>query len=243
MGFTYSYYENMLNLLKEQSYEFSNYYDYNKYTKCVILRHDVDVSLEYALVLAKLEHENNIKSTYFILLSSDFYNIFSKKSKLIIEKIKSMGHCIGLHFDELKYDINSEVSLKYYVNKEINIISNELGLDINIVSMHRPSKWVLESDIKFENIINSYSKEFFENFKYVSDSRMKWHEDIESIIKSNMYNRLHILTHALWYKEKEIDAKNIFISFINDNKKSLYNSLNENISNFSEILKEGEISK
>ena len=43
-------------------------------------------------------------------------------------------------------------------------------------------------------MINSYSKEFFQNFKYVSDSRMKWREDVMKYVKEKQYPRMQILT-------------------------------------------------
>ena len=192
MQFTYKSYENMLNLLKDYNYCITDYNEYKNYEKCAILRHDVDNSLYDAVKLAKIEYDNNVKSTYFILLSTDFYNIFSKNSRKLINEVISLGHHIGLHFDEVKYDdINNKDSLKKYVYKEIEIMSRELEVDINVVSMHRPSKWVLEENIVFDNnIVNTYGKEFFENFKYVSDSRMHWREDVIGTIKSSNYQKI-----------------------------------------------------
>lgn len=241
MQFTYKSYESMLNLLKDCNYCITDYNEYKNYEKCVILRHDVDNSLYDAVKLAKIEYKNNIRSTYFILLSTDFYNIFSKNSRAWINELISMGHHIGLHFDETKYDLNNEDLLKKYVQKERNIMSQELGIDINVVSMHRPSKWILEKNIVFENIINTYSKEFFEDFKYVSDSRMHWREDVTEIIKSSNYKRLHILMHAFWYNENNELPKSILKSFLNSKNKEMYYALKSNIRNLDELITEGDI--
>ena len=62
--------------------------------------------------------------------------------------------------------------------------------------MHRPSRWVLEADLKIPGMVNSYGKEFFQDFKYVSDSRMRWREDVMKYAIEKAYPRLHILTHA-----------------------------------------------
>jgi hypothetical protein len=107
MNFTYTAYEKMLSLLKENNYEICNYENHQRSNCCVILRHDVDLSLEKALRFAELEFNKGVQSTYFILLSTSFYNLFHRKSNDIIKKIRSMGHEIGLHFDEVNYPIGN----------------------------------------------------------------------------------------------------------------------------------------
>lgn len=160
MNFTYTAYEELLYLLKQNNYNTCGYKNYKEYNRCVILRHDVDFSLEAALRFAELEHKNSVASTYFILLSTSFYNIFDKNSHSIIREITDLGHDIGLHFDEARHQINNENGLIHYVEKEVNIMSQGLDMEIKSVSMHRPSKWVLDSDVHFDNVINSYSREF-----------------------------------------------------------------------------------
>lgn len=161
MDFTYKAYVDLINLLKEKNYQFTNYKDYETINKVVIFRHDVDNSLERALKVAKIENENKVKSTFFLLLSTDFYNIFSKESNEIIKEIIKLGHEIGLHFDENRYKISCEKDLAYYVEYEMNILGEVIGKSIESISMHRPSKWILENDIQFKNIIKLLFKKVF----------------------------------------------------------------------------------
>ena len=67
----------------------------------------------------------------------------------------------------------------------------------------RHDKMMLENEVSFPSMINSYSSKFFKEFKYLSDSRMHWRENVEAVIKSHDYHRLHILTHAFWYAKSE----------------------------------------
>lgn len=182
LNFTYVAYKHLLSLLKYNYYQISNYENYRYNGKCVILRHDVDFNLEAALQFAELECKEGIQSTYFILLATPFYNPFHRKSRNIIKAIRDMGHDIGLHFDEANYFISNKKELINYVEREIAILSNGLDMDIKSVSMHRPSKWVLEEDVHFKSVINSYSRIFFNDFKYLSDSRMHWREDVHQVI-------------------------------------------------------------
>ena len=64
------------------------------------MRHDIDFSLKKALEFAEVEQEQKIRSTYFVLLTTDMYNAMSKEAGQKIRAIMKMGHEIGLHFDE-----------------------------------------------------------------------------------------------------------------------------------------------
>ena len=106
MNFTYGAYKEMLNSLRDHGYKFADYINCDDYERCVILRHDIDDSVECALKMAQIEAAEKVKSTYFVLLTSEFYNVASKANKEKILEIKELGHDIGLHFDELNYEQN-----------------------------------------------------------------------------------------------------------------------------------------
>ena len=81
MQFTYKAYENLVTLLRRYNYTICSYHNYQQAEKSVILRHDIDLQIEKAVKMAKLEHDMNVSSTYFVLVSSNFYNIFSKRNQ------------------------------------------------------------------------------------------------------------------------------------------------------------------
>ena len=241
MKFTFNSYENLLSILQENHYEICSYEDYQISPRCVILRHDVDFSLEAALRFAELEYKNGVRSTYFILLSTSFYNLFERKANDAIKKIKNLGHDIGLHFDEARYQIDNEAELIHYVEKEVSIMSRGLDMEIKSVSMHRPSRWVLDADVKFDTVINSYSKVFFDDFKYLSDSRMHWREDVLQVVRSNTYERLHILTHPFWYQTEETNMRVILADFIKLQNQKTYENMRENIRDLDDVLPEHKL--
>lgn len=241
MNFTYGAYKEMISLLKENHYEICNYQTYQSSNRCVILRHDVDFSLEAALRFAQLEYKNGVRSTYFILLSTSFYNLLYRKDSDIIKEIRVMGHDIGLHFDEANYSISCKEELIRHVQKEISILSQGLGIAIKAVSMHRPSKWVLEANVQFDTVINSYGKKFFNDFKYLSDSRMHWREDVYQVIQSNLYDHLHILTHPIWYGEHERSMREILLQLIGEQKSKYYDDVRENIRDLDKVLLKSDL--
>lgn len=243
MLFTYQSYENLIDLLREHEYEISSYHDWNGRKKSVILRHDIDNSLEKAAVLAELEHKIGIQSTYFVLLVSDFYNVFSKQSAEFLNRVISCGHEIGLHFDEVRYPELSGNSdaIREKIIQECRLLEAAVGRKITTVSMHRPSKAILEADLEIPGIINSYGSVYFKGFKYLSDSRRRWREPVEDIIRSGAYGRLHILTHAFWYEESEKSIHDSIAQFIHRAERDRYRSMADNITDLGAIMPEEEI--
>ncbi len=238
MQFTYDAYHNLILLLKSNGYQIANYDNWNDTEKCVILRHDIDYDLRKSLEMAKLENKLNVKSTYFVLLTSDFYNVFSKNSIEILSEILSCGHDIGLHFDELNYPeiIGNSDEIKKKIIYESDVLSGVLNRPVTSVSMHRPSKEILNSNLHISGIVNSYSNEFFKEFKYLSDSRRNWREPAEKIIESEEYKKLHILTHAFWYNDIEKSMYDTLNEFVLSAVDKRYDALNDNFTDLKNVL-------
>jgi hypothetical protein len=214
-------------------------------TKPVILRHDIDFDIGKALKLAKIEAEKQIQSTYFILLNTNFYNVFSSETNKTIKEISKLGHEIGLHFDETRYFdlgmVPSPDKLIPIIQKEAALLEQIIEQPITSVSMHRPSREVLDANISIPDIVNSYSQTFFKEFKYLSDSRHNWREDAEAIVSSGQYERLHILIHPFWYTEEITSCRDKLFSFITSGNLSRYHDVNDNFRDMGEYIKREEI--
>ena len=244
MNFTYKDYSNMLHTLQQKGYSFANYHTCHNHDRCVILRHDIDYSIIKAVELAGIEYSLDVKSNYFVLISSPFYNIISKDVYEKLNLISRWGHDIGLHFDETNYDENyftNNGGIKSVILREVELLENILGKEVKSISMHRPSTRTLEADYDFGDIANSYGKVFFKDYKYISDSRRTWRENVDEIIKSGKYNKLHILTHAFWYNYQEETIDETVLKFIKSAVEERYDILNDNISNLQEIVDKKKI--
>lgn len=240
--FTYSYLEKIIEALKQNKYVISSYHNHHEHSKVCIMRHDVDYDVSKALEFAEFESKHKIKSTYFLLLSSDFYNIFSSKVLKKIDRIISLGHEIGLHFDETKYDFQGNYEkFSYFVGEELAIMGKAIGQEIKSVSMHRPSRFSLENDIVFSEAVNSYSKLFFREYKYVSDSRMNWREDIISVIESGEHDKIHLLTHPFWYSNCEENTRDKILNYVKDGCKFRYEIMSKNFRDIDEFMKKEDI--
>lgn len=242
MQFTYDAYRNLLQTMSDHGYEYAGYENWNEKRRCVILRHDIDNDIEKALALAKIEKQEGVKSTYFVLVTSDFYNVYSSRSVKLLQGILDCGHEIGLHFDEVRYpEICTPENAKEKILEEARFLGVVLGKEIKSVSMHRPSEMMLEANLEIPGITNSYGKIFFKDFKYLSDSRKRWREPIVEIIASEQYKRLHILTHAIWYNKENVSIHDSIYNFVNTGNRSRYLCEKENITDLEAIMNEDEI--
>lgn len=230
--FSPSGYRQLIELLKACRYDFADYKSWAEHEKSVILRHDVDVDLNKAVKLSNLEKELDVSSTFFVLLRSNFYNPFSPESIKAMSQIIANGSEIGLHYDETLYSDSSHI---VHIQDEARLLSRLIGKPVTKVSMHRPSKSTLKEFWEIPGMVNSYSREFFEGFKYVSDSRCHWREPVFTIIKCNQYPRLHLLTHPNWYDgEGGIQVK--LQSLLCDHYYAYYDNLNANFTNLASVL-------
>ena len=231
-NFTLKHYEEICNVIAKSQYKVSFFNDcFLNFNNILVLRHDVDQSLEQSLKIAIIENRYDIKSTFFLWLKSPFYNIFEKKYTDIIYDIIKLDHQIGLHFDESIYKIENEKELNKFVGKEINLIKTYFNINIYAISMHKPSKWLLNNDVKLDKYINTYEKRFFKDFKYFSDSRRQWKEGcICNKIDVRKYNKLHILIHPFWWVDKDINFNERMSDFIRDKVNKLEIDLEKNIS-------------
>ncbi|HCT63589.1 MAG TPA: hypothetical protein DIC19_05765 [Erysipelotrichaceae bacterium] len=241
MEFTYTGYRHLIELARLKGYLFSFYQEVEQYDKSIILRHDVDFSPIKALEMAKIEHELGVKSTYFILLATEFYNVFSVKTSEIFTEILSLGHQIGLHYDEQKYQTTSREVVKQVITKEVRILEEALKIKIDVVSMHRPSEFVLNASIELDDLINAYGNKYLREMKYVSDSRMYWRENIIEIIEKCEHKKIHLVTHPFWYSDQNEATKDKLKLFINQGKVERFEQIDKNFRNLDEFLKMDEI--
>lgn len=241
--FTYQAYVTMLDMLRDHGYTFSDYHKWEEFDKPVILRHDVDSSPEKALQLAKLENKRGVHSTFFVLLTTDFYNVFSERTHECFKEISKLGHEIGLHFDETRYpeSFGDPSKNREHIIHEAAILGETLGTPIATVSMHRPSKQMLEADLYIPGIINSYGKTFFHDFKYLSDSRHHWREPVADIIAAGTCPKLHILTHAVAWADEEKNLQEWVRGFMRDQMRTRWNVLNDNFTDLQSVLPYEEI--
>lgn len=233
------HYMEILTLLRTNGYRFIFYKDHRNNNqineKLVILRHDIDQSIEAAYHMAQTEYEQGVKSTYFVWLTSPFYNILDPTKTKILKKILDLGHDIGLHFDPTAYTESMDLSEK--LQMEAAILAKVINYKISSFSFHRPSKQLLLQNLQIKGLINSYDKTFFEEFKYISDSNHHWREGCAcNHIQNNKL--LHILTHPIWWNYNHLHTQNDKLhKFKEELNEKMTAELSKNVKGFKELHK------
>jgi hypothetical protein len=195
----------------------SDFFRNNTYDKQILLRHDVDLSLDYALDMALLEKDNGIHATYYILLTSDLYHAASPKGRETIKKIKEAGHEIGLHVDSryylglLEFEILSQLA-----EKSVTTWSSHLVNVTKSLSMPRDATKI--------------------PYKYLSDSGMNWREGCWCN-HVNKFDKMQVLIHPEWHTVSPVGKRNRF-EIIEDLKQEAKGTVSNSFAGFRDMVQE-----
>lgn len=205
--FTEENYERLIKIISNKYITIS--YDYEEIMNNknnILLRHDIDYSINRSLKLAQIEQKNGVKSTFFLHIHNEAYNIFEAGQYEIVKRIISMGHDIGLHFDHGFYKniTNNKSEIENWARYEKELLERLYGISIKAVSFHNPEATsVLEvKNRTYAGMVNAYSKDIADRYKYCSDSNGYWRfERLEELLEKG-YEKLHVLLHPAWWVPK-----------------------------------------
>ena len=240
--FSFNDYKEIIRIIKSTD----RYMDYHKALtsdKFILMRHDVEYSVERAYELAKVESSMDFTSTFFFQWTNNSYNILSRKNKDLIKDMHERGHTIGLHF--ALNGMTDMEQIRKQIAKEMEILNSMFEFKIDTFSIHRPSKDVLRENIKLPGIINAYQDEFFtfaENVtentpvsvKYLSDANHIWrygYPDEKNILEND---KVQILTHPFAWCKQGYDNFDNYKSLIKEKYIELVNSVDNECKDFGE---------
>jgi hypothetical protein len=175
--FSLQHYGELLEAARAGGYRFEAF-DHDPVPGDLFLRHDVDLSLEAAVTLAELEAEAGARATYFLMTESVFYNLASTAGARTLERLRDLGHRVGLHAVYPRADLDDRFE--------------------PVVAWHNPDPEYMSRPI--EGAQNVMSPPFFRPESYRSDSNQSWrhgcpHEDLAA----GGFEWLQLLTHPeIW---------------------------------------------
>ena len=168
-------YGELLSAFKDNGYSFCGFEEIDtRLTErhpFVVLRHDVDISLRPALEIARIEFEQGIQATYFVLLRSPFYNSLSRSNAEFLLQIHRYGHQIATHLDLAAYDDDCARALM-----EVDIFSQFYPFtNTRLVSLHSSSCDLQHMPIELsQQLKNVYWPAVRGETAYISDSTGRW---------------------------------------------------------------------
>ena len=207
--FTMTEYRLLLRLAKAGGYRFSAYTELPLDKRCILWRHDIDMSLNRAVRMAEVEAEERVRSTFFIYLHSEFYNIMEAGQLSLAKKLIELGGSIGLHFNPSFHSISDEFGLDYWIKKEADVLRDLLDIEVPVFSFHDTNPFILTCEKNtYGGLINCYSSYFKKEVSYCSDSNGVWaHRRLRDVLTSAVEPHLHVLTHPEWWQDTPMEPR------------------------------------
>lgn len=145
------------------------------------LRHDVDLSLEAALELARVEHELGVRATYFLMTESAFYNLDSHVGRETLAQLRQWGHAVGLHAVHPRAELDDRFD--------------------NVIAWHNPDPGYMTEPVA--GAVNVMESPFFTQGLYRSDSNRHWREGCpHDDLAAGAFEWLQLLIHPeIWVYE------------------------------------------
>ena len=165
----------------------------------VLWRHDIDMSVHRALALAKIEHAEGVRATYFVYLHSRFYNALEDAIVDRLRQIAALGHDLGVHFDSRFVPAGTDLAAA--VDAERRVIESAAGAGVTALSFHDPDApgvTISEADT-IAGLVNAYGASLRARFEYGSDSNGYWRFTPLPELVARAGVRLQVLTHPEWW--------------------------------------------
>ena len=176
-AFTLEHYRELLRAAREGGYRWA-FFDHEPKDGDLILRHDVDLSLDAALRMAELEAEEGAAATYFLMTESVFYNLASSEGRAALERLEELGHRVGLH----AVWPNAQLDERF----------------APVVAWHNPDLEYMTAAVA--GAVNVMGEPWFAPETYRSDSNQRWrHGCPHADLAAGAFRWLQLLTHPeIW---------------------------------------------
>ncbi|SRR5712691_1743586 len=165
----------------------------------VILRHDIDFIPRLALEMADIEASHGIRSTFFFLVRSHVYNLFSPANAAILEELHRRGHAIALHCAVPPTIPANEHALIRLVEEDLAIARRAFpGVSATFawhtVAPDFLSRW---GGLAVPGFVNAYDARYFSQITFTSDSNARRSPDeLEEVLREGP-TKIQLLVHPL----------------------------------------------
>jgi hypothetical protein len=174
-AFDLSHYRELLDSARAGGYRFA-LFDREPEPGTILLRHDVDLSLDAALSMAELEADAGAPATYFLMTRSEFYNLGSASGAGTLERLRELGHRVGLHavWPHVDHDERFDP----------------------VLAWHNPDPGYMRAPV--EGLVNVMEAPWADVYR--SDSNQHWRQGCpHDELRTGAFERLQLLTHPeIW---------------------------------------------
>jgi len=176
-SFELGHYREILEAAREGGYRFATFEE-RPQEGALFLRHDIDLDLAATVEMAELEASVGARATYFFMTESVFYNLASSEGAATLERVRDLGHAVGLH--------------AVYPNVVLDDRFDP------VVSWHNPDPDVMSEPIA--GVTSAYANPYFVRENYRSDSNQHWRSGCpHAELRASAFPWLQLLTHPeIW---------------------------------------------
>lgn len=154
------------------------HFDHEPEAGDLFLRHDVDLSLAAAVTMAELEAARGVSATYFLMTRSVFYNLASAEGETTWQRLRDLGHRVGLH------------AVHPHVDRDDRFDP--------VLAWHNPNPDFVHDPV--DGLVNVMSAPWFDRDHYRSDSNQHWRSgDPTQPLAAGEFEWLQLQTHPeIW---------------------------------------------
>ncbi len=177
-AFDLDHYGELLDAARAGGYRFTSF-EREPQPGDLLLRHDVDLSLEAAVRMAELEAKHGVAATYFLMTDSVFYNLASREGRTAFARLLELGHDVGIH---AVWPVAPEVDERF----------------VRVLAWHNPDPPYMSAPV--DGFVNVMSEPWFTPGHYRSDSNQHWRSGCphEELARGQL-EWLQLLTHPeIW---------------------------------------------
>jgi hypothetical protein len=178
-AFSAAHYRELLEAAKAGGYRFVGFENAPE-AGDLLLRHDVDLSLPAAVGMAEIEAELGVRSTWFLMTRSVFYNLRSKEGADAVERLRACGGWIAHHAVWPDVDLDEPVGFE------------------RVVAWHNPEPEYVNEPI--DGAVNVMTAPWFDPGHYRSDSNQHWRNGCpDEQLAAGGFEWLQLLIHPeIW---------------------------------------------
>ena len=173
----------------------------------VILRHDIDFSVAKAEEIAAFDQQAGVQSTFFVLLTTPYYNPLDEENLRILRRMIGMGHEVGLHYDCSGFDGLTFDQQYGRIRSLVACLESHLDIQVQVIAQHKPTAANMHPE--FPGYIDPYSQAFFKDIGFISDSRMLFRvKDVYAFFRD--HPRCQAVLHPIWWHAQPKTRAQIF---------------------------------
>jgi hypothetical protein len=214
-GFSLNDYSEALRGYLDAGYAVTSFRDYLEapQERHLILRHDIDNSIEQAMRVARVDAEAGCSSTIFLRVHARGYSLLSLPSLVMIREMESLGHEVQLHLEGGFHEVLGGDNFEWAERQRI-VFETAVGRKLGGFSLHEPARlggfeFAAELLERWSDSVRYHAYEprfMMPSMKYLSDSSGHWREGHFGtwIGKEPL---MQVLTHPFWWFEK-VPAEN-----------------------------------